>query len=77
MENEIVMNPWSHDWDKLTGRRDSVDVRCIGRNSSDVSRKAKQFHRMAEPIVEAYIEKRYHRTRLENRNCNIQKGRRK
>lgn len=78
MEQDIMLNPMERpqEWDKLTGRRDSVDVRCV-RGTGDVARKAKRFHRFCEPIIEAVIEKRYHRTRFENRNSNIQKGRRK
>jgi hypothetical protein len=78
MEQDIILDPIKRpqDWDKLTGRRDSVDVKCI-RGTGDVARKSKRFHRACEPIIEAVVEKRYHRTRFENRNSNIQKGRRK
>lgn len=78
MEQDIMLNPMERpqEWDKLTGRRDSVDVRCI-RGTGDVARKSKRFHRASEAIIEAVLEKRYHRTRFENRNSNIQKGRRK
>jgi hypothetical protein len=78
MEQDIILNPMERpqEWDKLTGRRDSTDVRCI-RGTGDVARKSKRFHRACEPIIEAVVEKRYHRTRFENRNSNIQKGRRK
>lgn len=78
MEQDIMLNPMERpqEWDKLTGRRDSADVRCI-RGTGDVARKSKRFHRASEPIIEAIVEKRYHRTRFENRNSNIQKGRRK
>jgi len=76
MEPDIILNPMERpqEWDKLTGRRDSVDVKCI---RGDVARKSKRFHRACEPIIEGVIEKRYHRTRLLNRNSNIQPGRRK
>jgi len=78
MEQDIILDPIKRpqDWDKLTGRRDSVDVKCI-RGTGDVARKSKRFHRACEPIIEAVVEKRYHRTRLLNRNSNIQVGRRK
>jgi hypothetical protein len=78
MEPDIILNPIKRpqEWDKLTGRRDSVDVKCI-RGTGDVARKSKRFHRACEPIIEAVVEKRYHRTRFENRNSNIQVGRRK
>ena len=78
MEQDIILNPMERpqEWDKLTGRRDSTDVRCI-RGTGDVARKSKRFHRACEPIIEAVVEKRYHRTRFENRNSNIQVGRRK
>jgi hypothetical protein len=78
MEQDIILDPIKRpqDWDKLTGRRDSVDVRCI-RGTGDVARKSKRFHRACEAIIEAVVEKRYHRTRFENRNSNIQVGRRK
>lgn len=74
MEPDIIMDPWSHTWDKLTGRRDGVDVRC---QRGEAGRKSKMFHRACEPIIEAFVENRYHRTRFENRNSNIQQGRRK
>jgi hypothetical protein len=76
MEQDIILDPIKRpqDWDKLTGRRDSVDVRCV---RGDVARKSKRFHRACEAIIEAVVEKRYHRTRFENRNSNIQVGRRK
>jgi hypothetical protein len=79
MEQDIILDPIKRpqDWDKLTGRRDSVDVKCIRGINGDVARKSKRFHRASEPIIEAIVEKRYHRTRFENRNSNIQKGRRK
>ena len=78
MQDDIILNPIERpqEWDKITGRRDSVDVRCI-RGTGDVARKSKRFHRACEPIIEAVVEKRYHRTRFENRNSNIQVGRRK
>jgi hypothetical protein len=78
MEQDIILDPIKRpqDWDKLTGRRDSVDVRCV-RGTGDVARKSKRFHRACEAIIEAVVEKRYHRTRFENRNSNIQVGRRK
>jgi hypothetical protein len=78
MQDDIILNPMERpqEWDKITGRRDLVDVRCI-RGSGDVGRKSKRFHRASEPIIEAIVEKRYHRTRFENRNSNIQVGRRK
>jgi len=78
MEQDIILNPMGNpqEWDKLTGRRDSVDVRCI-RGTGDVALMSKRFHRACEAIIEAVVEKRYHRTRLLNRNSNIQVGRRK
>ena len=78
MEPDIILNPMERpqEWDKLTGRRDSTDVKCV-RGTGDVARKSKRFHRACEPIIEEVIEKRYHRTRLLNRNSNIQPGRRK
>ena len=78
MEQDIILDPIKRpqDWDKLTGRRDSVDVKCI-RGTGDAARKSKRFHRACEAIIEAVVEKRYHRTRFENRNSNIQVGRRK
>jgi len=78
MQDDIILNPIERpqEWDKITGRRDSVDVKCI-RGTGDVARKSKRFHRACEPVIEAVIEKRYHRTRLLNRNSNIQVGRRK
>lgn len=78
MEQDIILNPMGNpqEWDKLTGRRDSTDVKCI-RGTGDVARKSKRFHRACEAIIEAVVEKRYHRTRFENRNSNIQVGRRK
>jgi hypothetical protein len=79
MEQDIMLNPMERpqEWDKLTGRRDSVDVKCIRGINGDVARKSKRFHRACEAIIEAVVEKRYHRTRFENRNSNIQVGRRK
>lgn len=78
MEQDIILNPIERpqEWDKLTGRRDSVDVKCI-RGTGDAARKSKRFHRACESIIEEVVEKRYHRTRFENRNSNIQVGRRK
>lgn len=77
---DIILNPVKRpqEWDKLTGRRDSVDMSCRrGIDKEGIARISKRFHRKCEPILEEYGKRRFHRTREFNKNCNIQKGRRK
>lgn len=79
-QKDIILNPIErpHEWDKLTGRRDNTDYTCgRGVGKEGIARIAKRFHRRCEPILEEVGRRRFHRTREFNKNCNIQKGRRK